>query len=337
MKKQKNTLKTKELALKQQELALKAKDQIIKKYQKALQQNEQEINEITKVLEQQLKMAQEIYHTLMPSKLPVIPGCAFSFKFHPAQQEGQGKDFYEISPHPRYKSFSLTLSSSQSHSLSALLFSARLKMMSQMTTGQPLKPKEFLNQMQKELNKTCFEQRKGKGKGATFETFSPYKVDKKQENAHKTSKKPRASSTVSFVQGANLEKISLFYGLINQKTYQLVYALTGDIVALLYCAERGKIKQLNQELSNKISLNGRDKLIVLSPGVFQTRSLKGQPYALSKIKKILKEKKDADVHEIRNQIFYDLKAFSKGQPSKRDQSVLVMEVKQRILKLTTLD
>ena len=144
MKKQKNTLKTKGQALKakdqalnQQEQALKAKDQIIKKYQKILQQSEQEIKEITKVLEQQLKMAQEIYHTLMPSKLPVIPGCAFSFKFHPAQQASQGKDFYEISPHPRYKSFSLTLSSSQSHSLSALLFSARLKMMSQRTTGQP--------------------------------------------------------------------------------------------------------------------------------------------------------------------------------------------------------
>ena len=221
--------------------------------------------------------------------------------------------------------------------------------------------------MQKELNKTCFEQRKGKGAALGF--FSTSKLEMKQENAHKTSKKPRASSTVSCLQSANLEKISLFYGLINQKTYQLVYALTGDIVALLYCAESRKIKQLNprasstvgfvqgtafetvppykvdkkqenhatglDRVSNKISLNGRDKLIVLSPGVFQTRSLKGQHYALSKIKKILKEKKDADVHEIRNQIFYDLKAFAKGQPSKNDQSVLVMEVKQRILKLTT--
>ena len=334
-------LQAKDQKLKEQEKSLKAKERALKEYKKIMQKSSQLIKEVTETLAWQLKMAQEIHHILLPSELPVIPGCEFSFKFQPAEQEGAGKDFYEISPHPAFKSFSLTLSSSASHSLAVLLFSARLKMMSRIERGKPLLPEEFLNQLREELNQTTSWARKIK---PTRLSALPVHLNQaiKPEPLGQRDLKPGAPKLFKTLS-LPVDKISFFHALINQKTYQMCYTLTGNIVALVHYAERGVIKKLTQspDFLNKASkkqlvyLNGRDKLVVLSPGVFQTRSLEGKQYTLSKVKKILKEEKTSSVHEIRNRIFYELKAFSKSQPSKSDQSVLVMEVQHQTLKLAT--
>ena len=344
LKQQEQALKEKDQTLKRQAQALKEKDQTLKQYQGAIQKSKKLIKKVTDTLALQLKIAQEIHHVLLPSELPVIPNCEFSFRFQPAQKAGMGKDFYEISPHPRYKSFSLILSSSADHSLSALLFSARLKMMSQVNLGKPFLPEKFINQLREELNVGDFTHtsRPHFLRDIKTDTSSGYDSSLLEINKLKSSKKGTQNRELKNLT-TPLYKISFFYALINQKTYQLLYALTGGIVALIYYTEREEIKKLKPsagslEIRGKtqsVDLNARDRLIVLSPGVFQTRSLEGKQYTLSKIKKILKEEKASSVHEIRNRIFYDLKAFSKGRPSESDQSVLVMEVKQRILKLAT--
>ena len=330
-----NLIKAKDQQIKKQEQALKAKDRALKKYQKAIQKSSQLMEEVHKTLAHQLKITQEIHRTLLPSELPVIPDCEFSFKFQPAQKEGHSKDFYEISPHPRHKSFSLMLSSSASHSLSALLFSARLKMMSRTEQSKPLLPEEFTDQLRIEMQV--------QSPPPALSLANPNSFNKKDKRAQRTTMDTKAPSFKP--RSSLLAKGSLFYALVNQKTYQMFYSLIGDISALVQSAESGQIRSLKksalsleqQGKSYKIPLNGRDRLILLSAGVWHTRSPEGKSYALSQLKKILKEEQASSVHDLRNRIFYELKTFAKNQDSRSDQSVLVMEVQSRILKLATLE
>ena len=235
LKEQDQALKAKNQQLKEQEQALKAKDQQLKEYQKAIQKSSRLMKEVTETLAQQLTVAQEIHHILLPSELPVIPDCEFSFKFQPAGQEGHGKDFYEISPHPACRSFSLTLSSSASHSLSALLFSARLKMMSRTERGKPLLPEAFLNQLRAEM----------------LPLKQPSSLSLAKPGSQKNKRKPlhtiRSTKDHQIKHFHTLlEKGSLFHALINQKTYQMFYSLVGDISAFVQYAESGNISALKK-------------------------------------------------------------------------------------------
>ena len=120
----------------------------------------------------------------------------------------------------------------------------------------------------------------------------------------------------------------------------------GDIAALVQYAETGEVetirnsadslaeKEMDKLKPSVISLNGRDRLVLCSPGVLNCQAPGGGNYSLSSLKDSLKTESASTVHEVRNRILYELESFSQGHPSERDQSVLVMEVKSRILKLT---
>ncbi|MDE0519035.1 MAG: SpoIIE family protein phosphatase [Bdellovibrionales bacterium] len=292
---------------------LQEKDQALKEYRQIIEQSNQMIKEVMEKLSVELKMAHQIHRVLLPVDLPVIANCEFSFKFRPAPK-GEGKDFYEVLPHLNKKSFSIIMSSCASHALSALLFSARLKMMSRGEEVNQLQPHEFMTRLSEEI-----------------------KMDTSQLSAGGMS-----------ISEPLKERVALFYAFIDQKTYQMSYCLVGDIVALVQYAESGEIKAMSasagslekKEIGNlktdKISLNGKDRLILCSPGVLHCQSPDGGFYSLSALKKTLQNKNLSSVHEVRNKILYDLESFAQGRPSEKDQSVLLMEVKSRILKLATL-
>ncbi len=290
---------------------LQEKEQTLIKYRKAIQQSQLMMKEVMNKLSFELKVAHQIHQILLPVDLPVIAGLEFSFKFCPAEKEGKSKDFYEVLPHPASKSFSIIMSSCSSHALSALMFSARLKMMSRGERIDHLKPHKFVLRLIEEI-----------------------KMD--------------MSSLFPTGKGLSLalkEKTDLFYAHICQKTYQMSYCLIGDILAFVQYAETEEIEQLKvsaislekvekRELKTRaVSLNSRDRLLVLSPGILFCKSREGKSYPLATLKKSFKTESSSSPHEVRNQILFNLKTFLDGKPSERDQSVLVMDVKSRILKL----
>ncbi len=284
---------------------LEEKERVLENYKKLVEQSNQTIKEVMRKLSRELNTAHQIHKILLPVDLPPVAGAEFSFKFCPALKESLSKDFYEVFPYPASRSFALIMSSCSSHALSALLFSARLKMMSRPGRMESLSPKEFVLHLIREIN---------------LDVSSGF-VDSNVPHPLK-------------------EKTSLFYALISQKTWQMSYFLAGDITALLWRAEDGKIEiikplasTLIKEVKTKtFSLNGRDRLILLSPGILQCRSPDGEKYSLSAFLKLCEHA--SSVHELRNKILYALKSFAEGKPLERDQSVLVMEVKSKILKLT---
>ena len=290
---------------------LQEKERALKSYQEAIQEITDTMKEVTQKLSLDFKLVNQIHRILLPVDLPIIPGCEFSFKFYPADIKSESKDFYEVLPHPATKSFSIIMSSCSSHSLSALMFSARLKMMNRGERIDHLKPHEFVACLRKEINRDSED----------------------------------LSGTGMNLSNILEEKVSLFYALVSQKTYQMFYCLVGDISALTCYSETRQMEELKQgakglkadEVKNlktqTISLNSRDRLILCSPGVLNCQSPNGDTYPLSALKKSLKTEEASTVHEVRNRILYELESFAQGRPLKRDQSILVMEVKNQILKL----
>ena len=284
---------------------LKEKEQVLENYKELIDQSNQTIKEVMEKLSQELNTAHQIHKILLPVDLPVVAGCEFSFKFCPALKTSLSKDFYEVFAYPSSKSFALIMSSCSSHALSALLFSARLKMMSQQGRGgKSLSPKEFISHLIQEIKQDLSE-------GFLGSNADPF-LDK---------------------------KICLFYAVISQKTWQMSYFLAGDITALLWHAEDGKVEVLKSGANSlltpiktkTLSLNGRDRFILCSPGVLKSRAPDGEEYGLSALLKLCE--RAGSVHELRNKILYALKSFAEGRPLERDQSILVMEVKSKILKL----
>lgn len=286
---------------------LKEKEQIIEEYKKTIERSNQAIKEIMDKLSLELKLANQMHRILLPVDLPVISGCEFSFKFRAGDVNNHGKDFYEVVPHPRRRCFSITLSSCISHSLSALLFSARLKTMSWSETQTACQPHEFISRLSIEIQKDI--------KTSSFKGLT---IDKKLSN-----------------------NIDLFYAVVDQRSYQMRYCLIGNVAVFI---QRAGHKKPVQEIaadsnrmpsaSNSISLNSKDRLILCSPGVLDCVDPSGQRFTTSYLKEIIDTESNSSVHELRNRILYELDKFCQGRPQNRDQSVLVMSVKHIALKLT---
>ena len=304
---------------------LREKDQALQKYQKTIKQSNALMREVMDKLSMELKTAHQIHRILLPVELPVIPDCEFSFKFCPADSSAGlvgpagggtagGKDFYEVLPHQSRRSFGIIMSTCSSHALSALLFSARLKMMSRGEKVERLKPDEFAVRLMEEIKTDRTGMSAGQG----------------------------GSSPPDPLQSP----VSLFYAVINQRTYQMFCCLAGDITVLVRYAETGEVETVKPCVDSlraqtagdlttcNLSLSGRDRLLVCSPGVLRCQNPAGDMYSLSSLKTLFQNKNFSSVHEVRNQVFYELESFAQGTPATEDQSVLVMEIKSRILKLT---
>ena len=137
---------------------------------------------------------------------------------------------------------------------------------------------------------------------------------------------------------------------VNQKTYELFYYLTGNIKAYAYFSRQEKLKEMEADASVfddsykdhsvnrdrfKVSLNQKDRIIICSPGILDCQNPYGESFPQARLEQIIVENRDKNIHQLRHQVFFHLEKFSQGRPFSKDQSFLVFEVKNNILKLAT--
>ena len=283
--------------IKNLEIELQAKDALIKDHQKKLAASNTAVLKITRQVEEDLKKLYSLYELLVPAQFPSIPNCEFSFKFI-SSSFGSGKDFYQVIPLKRMR-FGLIMSSCSSHILSSLLFSSRVKLMSKMIYSQP---SDLLKDLAKEST----------GRKNSLPV------------------KPR---------------VDIFYAVMNRKTYKLSYCLVGRVYGFIYLSSTKELVELKSSagefntlsaekfISRKKAFNPRDRLIICSPGLIEAVDKTGAVFGVERFKKVVLESTSPGVRLIRNNILYAVQSFTKGQKQSRDQSLIVMEIKNRILKL----
>ncbi len=279
---------------------LNLKEAVIQEYKKQLSLSDKLILKLTRQVDSDLQTLYRLYENLIPTQLPHIPDCEFSFKFL-SSPKGAGKDFYQVIPFKK-RNFGLIMSSCVSHIVSSLLFSSRLKLAAR-TDYKHLQPHDFLSALSKEMD----------------EQHKNTEID---------------------------AKIDIFYAVIDQKKYTLSYCLAGSIYCFLYSFSTKKLHRLNSFSSNftveqlssagsqKINLNPKDHIVLCSPGIVECFNEHGEAFGLTRLQQIIQNTEEPGAHLMRNNILYSIKSFYKDQEATRDQSIFIMEIRDKILRLT---
>jgi sigma-B regulation protein RsbU (phosphoserine phosphatase) len=280
------------------ELELTERERDLTVFREELGRANFQLERFIKQISQELKMAGLIQKALVPTEFPNIPGFEFSTKFVPSTISGG--DYFDIFEHEDKFRFGIVLANSSGYSMSALFLSVLLKMTGQLEARKGTPPHRILEMMGREL--------------------------------------------VPAVQAA--DQANVFYGVVDRRSFDLTYSGAGRIVALLLSYSTGKLQRLewdaepfnhsfNSELkSSVISLGPRDRVVLCSEGVVHATNAKGETFGEDRLyKAILGAKPRLGVHDMRNEIFYQIDRFTAGHPLPQDVTVVVTEVKDRVIKL----
>ena len=289
---------------------LKEKQKIIKSHSARLRDSNERIERIIKDLHGSATLIRNIHKTLLPVNLPKIPHFTFSYKLNPSKT-GAGGDFLDVIPLQNPLQFGILLSGFRSFTLSSLFLSVLLK---------------------------SFPSLKGHktAEGFLTEIFKKF---------------PRSLS--------KKEDISVFYGIVNRRDFTLSYCLKGDIFAgirqkgqsagkpagssrgdfqtlspssLSVSPQRGKNNSLIFK-SRKIELSPGDCLALCSPGLFHRKNPKGEIFGAENIIKSVLSPANSGVLAVRQNILFQAHRFAGSNEAERDQTVLIMKAKSRVLKL----
>lgn len=245
----------------------------------------------------ELKLAHVIQKALVPTEFPHISGFEFSTKFVPSSVSGG--DYFDIFEHEDRFRFGVILSSASGHSMSALLLSVLLKMTGQLESRRGSDPHTVLAEMLVQLEQ------------------------------HLT-------------QG---DQSDIFYSLVDRRNYEMRYVKGGQVVALHQSFLTGEVQSLDSGLgplmsgfnapgkSNSVMLNPRDRVVLCTRGIIEAKSSSGEAYGLERVTRSFLSGPKRGVHDLRNHILYEVQKFSESSDPTRDQTLVVMEVRDKVIKL----
>lgn len=279
------------------ERQLLEKEQDVTFFQNELLKVNKRLEQLVMRAQSELKVATKIHQVLVPTEFPNIPGFEFSTKFLASPKSGG--DYFDIFDYPGKMRFGGVVSSSSGYTLSALMMSVLLKYTGMRLLQDCRTSVEALERMKKEILEVIDEQ----------------------------------------------GSVSLVYYMIDRKNYNLSLVSVGHAAVYYFSYSDGELRELpptagplvagqNQGFtSHEIALNPRDRLIVCSPGFFELTNFQDEKiekdFLFQKIKAAVK----SPVHQLKNEILFQAEKFSSGIEAPRDRTVVVMEVKDRVIKL----
>lgn len=245
----------------------------------------------------ELKLAARIQKLLAPTQMPTIQGFEFSSKFLPG--ESSGGDYFDIFEHEDRLRFGIVLASSSGYTISALFLSVLIKMASKMEARKGLPPEKVLKQMSEEI----------------------------------------------VPQMAEKDLANVFYGFIDRRSFELNYSLAGNIVGFYQAHGESTLTRLNASCApfskqfksdiaaHRLSLGPRDKLILCTDGLIQAKNKQGESFGIERLTQAILKVSTSQVHDVRNEILYRVEKYTGQIIPDRDQTVIICEVKDRVIKL----
>lgn len=279
------------------ERELQQKEEDLGRFRKELVSANTTLETLISQLSQELKMAHLIQKVLAPTEYPHISGIEFSSKFIPGVRSGG--DYFDIFEHEDKFRFGIIVASASGYGMSALFLSVLLKMTGQLEAKRGGEPHKMIEKMAAELVPAVGEK----------------------------------------------DKAHLFYGVIDRRTFEMTYSIVGDIPALLFSSNTGKLTQLDcstppisstfaaQPKGHTISLNSRDRLILGTEGTISARNVANETFGIERLSKAVLSSPKSGVHELRNEVLYKLEQFVGTPEFNRDVTLVVTEIKDRVIKL----
>jgi phosphoserine phosphatase RsbU/P len=269
----------------------------LKRFREELSKANVRLETLIQQLHTELKLAHVIQKALVPTEFPHISGFEFSTKFVPSAISGG--DYFDIFEHDDRFRFGVIVSSASGHSMSALLLSVLLKMTGQIESRKGSDPHVVLGDMLAQLNENITE----------------------------------------------ADTADIFYSLIDRRNYEMKFVRAGTVVALHQNFVTGEVQALDSGLgplalgfqappqSGSLFLNPRDRVVLCTRGVIEARNPDGEIYGLERVTRSFLSGPKRGVHELRNHILFEVQKFSAGAEPVRDQTLVVLEVKDKVIKL----
>ncbi len=283
--------------IKDLEKDLSLKEAELVSYRLELAKANQLLEKVIADMGQEVKLAALVQKLLNPTEIPNIPGIEFSTKFLPGMKSGG--DYFDIFEHDDRLKFGIILSSCSGYAMSALFLSVLMKLSAQMEARKGAEPDQVIKQMAAEI------------------------VPNIQKN----------------------DSASLFYGVIDRRNYELRYCSVGNLMGFLQAQGNENLVQLQpsakalakdfneKPLTHAISLGPRDRLILCSEGVWAAQSPDHEAFGKERLSKAILHAPRSGVHSVRNEILYQVEKFTTLSDPQRDQTVVVTEVKDKVIKL----
>ena len=281
-------------------LKIQSLEKELKQKEQAVKDSNQRVEQILTDLRESKMLIRNIHKSLLPSHLPKIPHFSFSYKLT-ATRIGVSGDFFDVIQLNNPLQFGVLLSSCNTYTLTSLFLSLFLKSVSAL----------------KEHSTAA---------GYFREIYKNLPI-------------------------SNKSSFHLFYGIVNRRDFTLDYCLKGDMFAGMRQTGHEKssssnfqiLKTPGSDLKTKdsrkkpfksavIELKPKDCLVLCSPGLLHRKNAKGTTFGSKNITKAALSQKG--VLATRQNILFQVDQFAGSVESLRDQTVLIMEVKDRILKLT---
>ena len=277
------------------------KEQDLLRYKTELTKANKRLEKLIEQVSRELLVASQIQRVLVPTEYPNIQGVEFSTKFIPGTQKGG--DYFDIFEHDDRLKFGVLVSCSSGYTMSALLLSVLLKMSGQLEARRGAEPHVVLQKMVSELLPSM---------------------------------------------QAGKDRASIFYAVIDRRTFEMQYCQIGNNVALLVNGETGKMTALAGEAppiakgfqaelkSQTLSINPCDRIVIVSEGVLRTANPSGESFGVDRLSQAVLQSPKTGVHGTRNELLYQLEKFAEATEFPEDVTVVVTEVKERILKLARI-
>ena len=269
----------------------------LRRFREELAKANQKLEGMIGQLHTELKLAHTIHKALVPTEFPHINGFEFSTKFVPSAISGG--DYFDIFEHEDRFRFGIIVSSASGHTMSALLLGVLLKMTGQLEARKGSDPHVVLQDMHTQL----------------------------KENMD------------------HLDQADMFYALIDRRNFEMRYVRAGQLIVLHQNFSTGEVQALDSGLgamsldfksppeSKSIFLNPRDRLVLCTRGVIEARNPEGEAYGMERVTRSFLSGPKRGVHELRNHILYEVQKFGQGAEPIRDQTLVVLEVKDKVIKL----
>lgn len=129
---------------------------------------------------------------------------------------------------------------------------------------------------------------------------------------------------------------SLFYGIIDPRTFDMRYVNAGQVPALVL--RKGIIEELHAtgppigfferpEIQlQSYTLSKGDRLLLYTDGIIETVNAAGDPFGIDRLKELLQTTADADHLEFLGLLFQSLLEFGVSDPPEDDCSAIVIDI-----------
>ena len=258
------------------------------------------LSAILEKLEQQQKFSSLLQKFLLPTEVPQYPGLEISTKFLPGQE--RGGDYFDVFPIEDSMKFGILLSSSSGYSMSALFLSVLIQFTSRFDMNKTVTPDELL---------------------------------KKIADTMKPDIPPQQSC-------------SLFFGILDRRNFVLQHSSVGKMMGFLQTGGQGRLVKIEpsapeisplfagEPLSSEVALGPKDRLLLVSNGILEAKNQSQEAFGFERLTAAVEKATPHSLHDVRNEILFQVQnhcGLSHTSETREDQTLVVLEVKDRVIKL----